>query len=280
MRYRALVKLWTDRVDRSVYNANGQVNTKNSVCLSGGQLTHSPSLMTTSQNDGCLLLKINLPHSALASCVFSFYATGVWPLQDGGRISCAQEPMRCLLFIMSMGLAACNRQRRWCRLATGYAGVDKLPDYLRSDTKDGKKSTFLDSGHFLLSNSHYWKIIDHREWGRSMQVNGAFHSTEESWGINTNSVYCCLTSGNRRLEQEQNGDIFNIEQIPTPRLRATGGLDQFKDMYFNILYVVKDTLKQSIVVHLLWLGWSSPKALQQPLRSELFPPLRRSRVGL
>ena len=42
------------------------------------------------------------------------------------------------------------RQRRWRRLATEDAGVEKLPDYLGSDTKDviiGKKSfVFLDSG--------------------------------------------------------------------------------------------------------------------------------------
>ena len=30
-------------------------------------------------------------------------------------------------------------QRHWRRLATEYAGVDELPDYLRSDTKDVKK---------------------------------------------------------------------------------------------------------------------------------------------
>ena len=40
------------------------------------------------------------------------------------------------------------RQRR-CHLAIEYAGVDKLPDYLRSDTKD---VTFLDSGHYMHSN--------------------------------------------------------------------------------------------------------------------------------
>ena len=38
------------------------------------------------------------------------------------------------------------------RLATEYAGVDKLPDYLRSDTRD---VTFLDSGHYMYSNGHY-----------------------------------------------------------------------------------------------------------------------------
>ena len=47
------------------------------------------------------------------------------------------------------------RQRRWRRLATEDAGVEKLPDLLRSDTKDviiGKKSfVFLDSGQFISS---------------------------------------------------------------------------------------------------------------------------------
>ena len=46
------------------------------------------------------------------------------------------------------------RQRRWRRLATEDAGVEK-PDYLRSDTKDviiGKRSfVFLDSGQFISS---------------------------------------------------------------------------------------------------------------------------------
>ena len=41
------------------------------------------------------------------------------------------------------------------RLATEYPGVEKLPDYLRSDTRDVKKSTFLDNGHYMLSNGHY-----------------------------------------------------------------------------------------------------------------------------
>ena len=41
---------------------------------------------------------------------------------------------------------------RQSHLATEYAGVDKLPDYLRSDTKD---MTFLDSGHYMHSNGHY-----------------------------------------------------------------------------------------------------------------------------
>ena len=46
------------------------------------------------------------------------------------------------------------RQRRWRRLVTEPAGVDKLVDYLWSDTKDVKNSTFLDSGHYMLSNGH------------------------------------------------------------------------------------------------------------------------------
>ena len=44
------------------------------------------------------------------------------------------------------------RQRRWRCLATEYAEVDELPDYLHSDTKDVNQSTFLDSGHYMLSN--------------------------------------------------------------------------------------------------------------------------------
>ena len=50
-------------------------------------------------------------------------------------------------------------QRLWRRLATEYAGLDKLPDYLGSDTKEAKKSTFLDSAHYMLSNGHYWKKL-------------------------------------------------------------------------------------------------------------------------
>ena len=48
-------------------------------------------------------------------------------------------------------------QRRWRRLATEYAGVDELPDNLQSGTKDGKKSTFLDSGQSMLSNDELSK---------------------------------------------------------------------------------------------------------------------------
>ena len=67
--------------------------------------------MTTSQNDGCRCQTVtpenqsppepclrwsadssrNMLHSALASCVFCCYATRLWPVQDGGRISCAQQ---------------------------------------------------------------------------------------------------------------------------------------------------------------------------------------------
>ena len=51
------------------------------------------------------------------------------------------------------------RQRRWRRLATEDAGVEKLPDYLRSDTKDviiGKKSfVFHDSGQLYLATVNY-----------------------------------------------------------------------------------------------------------------------------
>ena len=48
------------------------------------------------------------------------------------------------------------RQRRWRRLATEYAGVDndKLPDYLRSDTKDGNEFTFLDIGKLNLAEPY------------------------------------------------------------------------------------------------------------------------------
>ena len=54
------------------------------------------------------------------------------------------------------------RQRRWCRLATEDAGVEKLPDLLRSDTKDviiGKRSfVFLDSGQFMSSYHKLTKL--------------------------------------------------------------------------------------------------------------------------
>jgi hypothetical protein len=50
-------------------------------------------------------------------------------------------------------------QSCWRRLPTEDAGVDKLPDYLRSDTKDvirGKKSfVFLDSGQLYLATVNY-----------------------------------------------------------------------------------------------------------------------------
>ena len=51
------------------------------------------------------------------------------------------------------------RQRRWRRLATEDAGVEKLPDYLKSDTKDvitGNKSfVFLDSDQLYLATVNY-----------------------------------------------------------------------------------------------------------------------------
>ena len=47
--------------------------------------------------------------------------------------------------------------REIVRLATEYAGVDKLPEYLRSVMKVGKKSTYLDSGHYILSNGQLSK---------------------------------------------------------------------------------------------------------------------------
>ena len=52
-------------------------------------------------------------------------------------------------------------QRR--RLATEYAGVDKLPDFLRSDTKDGKKST-LTVVIICLATVNYQKIIPRRKF--------------------------------------------------------------------------------------------------------------------
>ena len=51
------------------------------------------------------------------------------------------------LVLISRGIVC---QRHWRRLATEYAGVDKLPDYLQSDTKTWKKSTFHDSGHYWI----------------------------------------------------------------------------------------------------------------------------------
>ena len=52
-------------------------------------------------------------------------------------------------------------------LATEYAGVDKLPDYLWSDTKrresEAKKSTFLDNGNYMLSNGQLLSVPQHWE---------------------------------------------------------------------------------------------------------------------
>ena len=48
-------------------------------------------------------------------------------------------------------------QRRSRHLATEDAGVDKLPDYLRSSLTEKNKSTFLDSGHYMLSNGELSK---------------------------------------------------------------------------------------------------------------------------
>ena len=53
---------------------------------------------------------------------------GLWPARDGGRISCAQQPMRRLLFILSMHVCATivNKSLRFCRIdsfrSTGGGG--------------------------------------------------------------------------------------------------------------------------------------------------------------
>ena len=45
-------------------------------------------------------------------------------------------------------LTSLSNRERW---------VDKVPDYLRSGTKDGNQSTFLDSGHYMVSNGELSK---------------------------------------------------------------------------------------------------------------------------
>ena len=99
-------------------------------------------------------------------------------------------------------------QRRWCRLATEDAGVDKLPDYLRSDTSEKQ----LDSSHCMLSNGELSKIIHHLKLWRAMQVNGAFNSIEKSNVINNDSLI--------------HYSIFNVTQtirrsLPIPTTECT-----------------------------------------------------------
>ena len=73
------------------------------------------------------------------------------------------------------------RQRCWRRLATKYAGVDKLPDYLRSDMKDvNQKQKENQPDQLCLATVNYTKIMDRRKSGRPIQVNGAFYSIKKS----------------------------------------------------------------------------------------------------
>ena len=75
------------------------------------------------------------------------------------------------------------RQRRWRHLQRNTLGLMSYRTTCRVILKTGvrdKKFTFLDSGRYMLSNGHYWKIIHHRKSGWPMQVNGAFHSIEKS----------------------------------------------------------------------------------------------------
>ena len=53
------------------------------------------------------------------------------------------------------------RQRRWRHIATADAGVDKLPDYLRSGTKEKENS--LSAVIICLATVNYQKIIHHRK---------------------------------------------------------------------------------------------------------------------
>ena len=41
------------------------------------------------------------------------------------------------------------------------SATEYVPDYLRSATKDGKKPTFIDSGHYMLSNGEFSKCRVH-----------------------------------------------------------------------------------------------------------------------
>ena len=64
------------------------------------------------------------------------------------------------------------------------AGVVKLPDYLRSRQKDVNRRQnnllSLTAVIICLATVYYLKIIHSRKSGRPMQVNGTFHSIEES----------------------------------------------------------------------------------------------------
>ena len=57
--------------------------------------------------------------------------------------TCQNEKItsQCVFFVTSIRCVDQQRNSRSCHLATDYAGVDKLPDYLWSDTGD---VTFLD----------------------------------------------------------------------------------------------------------------------------------------
>jgi hypothetical protein len=69
-------------------------------------------------------------------------------------------------------------QRRLRRIATEYAGAVKLPDYLRSDTKDVNPLS-LTAVIICLATINYQKIIHRRKSGRPIQVNEAFHGIEK-----------------------------------------------------------------------------------------------------
>ena len=72
-------------------------------------------------------------------------------------------------FLQSPSVVLMSREtvpKTWTSPSNRVHWVDKLPDYLGSDTRDVTKSSFLDSGHYLLH---------HRKSGRPMEEKGAFH---------------------------------------------------------------------------------------------------------
>ena len=67
-----------------------------------------------------------------------------------------------------------------CLQTTHHYLLPAFVAFYRTTCRAILKTTFLSSDHYMLSNGHYWKIIDHLKSGSPMQVNGAFHSIDKS----------------------------------------------------------------------------------------------------
>ena len=86
-------------------------------------------------------------------------------------------------------------QRRWRRLAIGHAGVDKLPDYLRSEKKETNKhhTILFPHLHIYVSKMTIWiafmhdymQLTDFVDLGRHPFIEHPTHCTLHMFKIKT-----------------------------------------------------------------------------------------------